>query len=263
MLAGRRINLEFVSANPTGPLHAGGGRWVAVGDAIANLLAAQGAEVHREYYLNDAGAQLDNVPRLALRPVPRAASRPSDGYQGQYLVDMAAELRAELGDDVTPDQACEWGYRKIVAEPAATTSAGSGCTSTRGSPSAPCTNGATSPTCSPSSRPANFVYDNDGARWLRSTDFGDQRDRVLVRSDGSTTYLCNDLAYHRDKFRRGFTHLIDIWGADHHGQVKSLQSGMEALGFDAGEPEIILGQFVKVVKDGQGGRACRSGRATS
>ncbi len=96
-----------------------------------------------------------------------------------------------------------------------------------------------------------FVYENDGARWLRSTDFGDQRDRVLVRSDGSTTYLCNDLAYHRDKFRRGFTHLIDIWGADHHGQVKSLQSGMEALGFDAGEPEIILGQFVKVVKDGQ------------
>ena len=96
-----------------------------------------------------------------------------------------------------------------------------------------------------------FVYEHDGARWLRTTDFGDQRDRVLVRSDGTTTYLCNDLAYHRDKFRRGFTHLIDIWGADHHGQVKSLQAGMEALGFGAGEPEIILGQFVKVVKDGR------------
>ena len=96
-----------------------------------------------------------------------------------------------------------------------------------------------------------FVYERDGARWLRSTDFGDQRDRVLVRSDGSTTYLCNDLAYHRDKFRRDFTHLIDIWGADHHGQVKSLQAGMQALGFAAGEPEIILGQFVKVVKDGR------------
>jgi len=98
---------------------------------------------------------------------------------------------------------------------------------------------------------SGVVYEHEGARWLRSTDFGDQRDRVLVRSDGTTTYLCNDLAYHRDKLRRGFTHLIDIWGADHHGQVKSLQSGMEALGFAAGEPEIILGQFVKVVKDGK------------
>jgi arginyl-tRNA synthetase len=95
------------------------------------------------------------------------------------------------------------------------------------------------------------VFDDDGARWLRSTDFGDSRDRVLVRSDGTTTYLCNDLAYHRDKFARGFTHLIDIWGADHHGQVKSLQAGVEALGFPHGEPEILLGQFVKLVRDGK------------
>jgi arginyl-tRNA synthetase len=96
-----------------------------------------------------------------------------------------------------------------------------------------------------------FVYENDGARWLRATDFGDQRDRVLVRSNGTTTYLCNDLAYHRDKLQRGFEHLIDIWGADHHAQVKSLQAGMQSLGFPAGTPEIILGQFVKVMKDGR------------
>ena len=144
---------------------------------------------------------------------------------------MAAQLHAELGDDVAPDAACEWGYSGSSTA-CTTTSVASACTSTPGSRNARCTNGATSPTCSRVLEERGVVYDNDGARWLRSTDFGDQRDRVLVRSDGTTTYLCNDLAYHRDKFRRGFTHLIDIWGADHHGQVKSLQAGMEALGSD-------------------------------
>ena len=97
-------------------------------------------------------------------------------------------------------------------------------------------------------------FDADGATWLRSTDFGDQRDRVLVKSDGSTTYLCNDLAYHEDKFARGWTHLIDIWGADHHGQVRSLQCGLEAIGIgtaEAPEPEIILGQLVKLERGGE------------
>src|SRR3954466_8073951 len=106
-LAGERINLEFVSANPTGPLHAGGGRWVAVGDAIANLLASQGADVHREYYLNDAGTQLD-VFGASLYARYRGEALPEDGYRGEYLVEMAGRLRAELGDDVTPEQACEW-----------------------------------------------------------------------------------------------------------------------------------------------------------
>ena len=114
-LAGQRINLEFVSANPTGPIHAGGGRWVAVGDALANLLAAQGAEVHREYYLNDAGNQLDT---FAASLMARIAGElpPEDGYQGEYLVDMAARCAAELGDDVTRGQAREWGYQRRGAQ---------------------------------------------------------------------------------------------------------------------------------------------------
>ena len=95
------------------------------------------------------------------------------------------------------------------------------------------------------------TYEQDGATWLRTSEFGDQRDRVLVRSDGSTTYLANDLAYHRDKFARGWQHLVDIWGADHHGQVKSVQAGMEALGYPPGEPEIILGQLVKLLRGGE------------
>jgi arginyl-tRNA synthetase len=100
-------------------------------------------------------------------------------------------------------------------------------------------------------RARGVVYEEGGATWLRATDFGDQRDRVLVKSDGTTTYLCNDIAYHRDKFARGSEHLIDIWGADHHGQVKSLQAGLEALGYPAGEPEVLLGQLVKLVKHGE------------
>ncbi len=255
VLAGRLINLEFVSANPTGPLHAGGGRWVAVGDAIANLLAAQGAEVHREYYLNDAGSQLDKF-RDSLYARYGGAEPPEDGYHGQYLVDMAAQLHAELGDDVTPDEASEWGHRRVVQSLRDDLARVGVHFDTWFSERTLHERGEVADVLAQLTA-KGFVYEHDGARWLRSTDFGDQRDRVLVRSDGTTTYLCNDLAYHRDKFRRGFTHLIDIWGADHHGQVKSLQAGMEALGFAAGEPEIILGQFVKVVKEGREVRMSR------
>ena len=254
-LAGRRINLEFVSANPTGPLHAGGGRWVAVGDAIANLLAAQGAEVHREYYLNDAGAQLDKF-RDSLDARYRGVEPPEDGYQGQYLVDMAAQLHAELGDEVTPDDASEWGHRLVVQSLHDDLARVGVHFDTWFSERTLHERGEVADVLEQLAA-KGVLYEHEGARWLRSTDFGDQRDRVLVRGDGSTTYLCNDLAYHRDKFRRGFTHLIDIWGADHHGQVKSLQAGMEALGFSPGEPEIILGQFVKVVKDGREVRMSR------
>ena len=248
-LAGQRVNLEFVSANPTGPLHAGGGRWVAVGDAIANLLAAQGAEVHREYYLNDAGTQLD-LFRDSLYARYRGEEPPADGYQGEYLIDLAQQLRAELGDDVAPDDAREWGYRRIVDGLRHDFERIGVYFDTWFSERALHERGDVDDVLRILDD-GKYTFDADGAHWLRSTDFGDQRDRVLVRSDGNRTYLCNDLAYHRDKFARGFTHLIDIWGADHHGQVKSLQSGLEALGFAAGEPEVILGQFVKVVKDGR------------
>jgi arginyl-tRNA synthetase len=256
-LTGRRINLEFVSANPTGPLHAGGGRWVAVGDATANLLAAQGADVHREYYLNDAGAQLDKF-RNSLFARYRGEEVPEDGYHGHYLVEMAAELRAELGDDVDPDTACEWGYRKIVA----------GLQDDLGRIGVHFDTWFSERTLHERGDVARVLadlvargvtYDSDGATWLRATEFGDQRDRVLIRSDGSTTYLCNDFAYHRDKLERGYTYLIDIWGADHQGQVKSLQVGMQALGYGEGVPEVVLGQFVKLV---QGGREVRISKRT-
>lgn len=248
-LDGLRINLEFVSANPTGPLHAGGGRWVAVGDALANLLAAQGAVVHREYYLNDAGNQLDTFA-ASLFARYEGREPPEDGYQGEYMIDMATRLRTELGDAVTVDQAREWGYRDAVR--ALQDDLGrigvrfDTWYSERSLHEAGDVKRALDDL-----RMRGVVFEQDGATWLRATDFGDPRDRVMVKSDGSTTYLCNDIAYHRSKFERGWEHLIDIWGADHHGQVKSLQAGMEALGYADGEPEVLLGQLVKLVKGGQ------------
>ena len=246
--AGRRINLEFVSANPTGPLHAGGGRWVAVGDALANLLASQGAEVHREYYLNDAGNQLD-IFGASLHARYRGEDPPDDGYQGAYLVEMADRMRGVLGDDVTEAQAREWGYRDVVEQIERDLARIGVHFDTWFSERTLHERGDVERVLATlADRGATF--EEDGAVWLRATEFGDQRDRVLVKSDGATTYLCNDLAYHEDKFARGWEHLIDIWGADHHGQVKSLQSGLEALGHPAGEPEVVLGQLVKLLRGG-------------
>jgi arginyl-tRNA synthetase len=248
-LAGSRINLEFVSANPTGPLHAGGGRWVAVGDALANLLAAQGAEVHREYYLNDAGNQLD-LFAASLHARYRGEPPPEDGYRGQYLVEMADRLRGELGDDVSEEQALAWGYEDVKLQLSDDLGRIGVHFDTWFSERTLHERGEVARVLADLAA-RGVTYEQDGATWLRATEFGDQRDRVLIKSDGSTTYLCNDLAYHEDKFERGWTHLIDIWGADHHGQVKSLQSGLEALGNPAGEPEVLLGQLVKVMRGGE------------
>jgi arginyl-tRNA synthetase len=245
-LDGLRINLEFVSSNPTGPLHAGGGRWVAVGDALANLLAAQGAEVHREYYLNDAGNQLDTFA-ASLFARYEGRKPPDDGYQGEYVIDMAERMRADLGDAVTVEQAREWGYLDAVRGLRDDLARIGVHFDTWFSERSLHEQGNVKRVLDDLDA-RGVLFEEDGATWLRATDFGDQRDRVLVKSDGSTTYLCNDIAYHRDKFERGWEHLIDIWGADHHGQVKSLQAGLEALGFPAGEPEVLLGQLVKLVR---------------
>ncbi|MET0420258.1 MAG: arginine--tRNA ligase [Acidimicrobiia bacterium] len=245
-LAGQRINLEFVSANPTGPIHAGAGRWIAVGDALANVLAAQGAEVHREYYLNDAGVQLDTFATSLLARF-NGEEPPENGYHGAYLVEMAEHLRATR-DELSFDDARE-SYRTVVASIREDLQRIGVEFDTWFSERDLHDTGAVAAILE-QLRDRGVVFDDDGAVWLRSTDFGDPRDRVLVKSDGSPTYLLADLAYHCNKLERGWTHLIDIWGADHHGQVKSLQSGMEALGHP-NEPEVLLGQLVKLMRGGE------------
>jgi arginyl-tRNA synthetase len=248
-LAGSRINLEFVSLNPTGPIHAGGARWVAVGDAIANLLAAQGAVVHREYYLNDAGGQLDTFG-ASLYARFQGQEPPEDGYHGEYLVEMASRLRSELGDAVTEEEAREWGYRDAVRSVQRDLERIGVRFDTWFSERALHERGDVSEVLE-TLRERGFTYEHEGAVWLRTSELGDQRDRVLVKSDGAPTYLLPDIAYHREKFARGWEHLVDIWGADHHGQVKSLQAGMQMVGFAPGEPEIILGQLVRIERGGE------------
>jgi arginyl-tRNA synthetase len=239
---GLRVDVEFVSANPTGPLHAGGGRWAAYGDALCNVLDRCGYVPHREYYLNDRGVQMELfAASLAARKAGEPP--PEEGYQGEYIVEWAAEM---------PDGAdpAEWGYERVKQD-LATSLRGIGVEfDTWFSEKSLVESGAIEATLA-DLREHGAAFDADGAVWLRSTDDGDDKDRVLVKSDGEPTYLLPDIAYHRDKFARGHQLLIDVWGADHHGYVSRLRAGVEALGHAPEELEIILGQLVSLVRGGQ------------
>jgi arginyl-tRNA synthetase len=238
---GLKVDVEFVSANPTGPLHAGGGRWAAYGDALCNLLERCGYVPHREYYLNDRGVQMGLFgASLAARRAGRDV--PEDGYQGEYIREWAAEMPA----DADP---AEWGYERVKRD-LADSLRGIGVEfDTWFSERSLVASGAIEATLA-DLRERGAAYDDDGAVWLRSTDHGDDKDRVLVKSDGEPTYLLPDLAYHRDKYARGHQLLIDVWGADHHGYVARLKAGLHALGHGTDEIEIILGQLVTLVRGG-------------
>jgi arginyl-tRNA synthetase len=238
---GLRVDVEFVSANPTGPLHAGGGRWAAFGDALCNVMARCGYVVHREYYLNDRGVQMQLFgASLAARKA--GTELPEDGYQGEYIVEWAAEM---------PDGAdpAEWGYERVKRDLAESLRGIGVEFDTWFSERSLVDSGAIEATLA-DLRGRGAAYDEDGAVWLRSTDYGDDKDRVLVKSDGEPTYLLPDLAYHRDKHARGHQLLIDVWGADHHGYVARLKAGLRALGHGPEELEIILGQLVTLVRGG-------------
>jgi len=245
---GERVNVEFVSANPTGPLHVGAGRWAAYGDSLCRLFERCGWDVHREYYVNDRGLQMTLfVESLVARQAGRAV--PEGGYQGQYIVDWAAEMP----DDADPRA---WGYERVTRDLADTLAAIGVKFDTWFSERSLVDTGALDATLRDLAA-AGALHDADGATWLRATDHGDRQDHVLVKSDGEPTYLLSDIAYHRDKFGRGFGHLIDIWGADHHGHVKRVKAGVEALGHDPAHLEILLGQLVTLER---GGEVVRMGR---
>ena len=258
---GESIMVEFVSANPTGPLHLGHGRQGTIGDAIASLLECTGWVVTREYYYNDAGTQIDRLAESVWARYQQLfgedAQLPEGGYQGGYVSEIASELVEAYGDRFVGDFSAE--VLEIMRNMAVRTlrkdqdrdlanagihfdvyflesflyedgRVGSTLEALRGT---------------------GKVFNRDGAVWLRTTEYGDQKDRVMIKSDGSPTYFLPDVAYHMNKWERGFHHVINVQGADHHGTIARVQAGLQALGLPDGYPEYVLHQMVRVERDGQ------------
>jgi arginyl-tRNA synthetase len=256
VLAGQRLNLEFVSANPTGPVHIGAVRWAAVGDALGRLLESSGAEVTREYYFNDAGAQIDRFAR-SLQAAAQGRPVPEDGYAGAYIDDIAAEVvAAEPGLLERPDDEQLAVFRargvELMWVEIRTSLAGFGVTfdvyfSERTLHEAGALDKAISRL-----REQGHVYEADGALWLRTTTFADDKDRVLVKSDGEPTYFAADCAYYLDKRERGFDRVLIMLGADHTGYVGRYKALVAAFGDDPDTHlEILIGQLVNLVKGGE------------
>lgn len=257
---GEKVQVEFVSANPTGPLHIGHARGAVVGDAIAGILSAVGYEVLREYYINDAGNQMHNLGRSVLYRYRELAGQtidfPDNCYQGDYIKDLARELLDKEGTvylekdeaEVIPaftdyaagnilegikDDLRDFGVvfdlyfseRVLYRD-----------------------NGVENLLLELEKK--DFIYREDGTRWFRTTAFGDEKDRVVVRQNGDPTYFAADIAYHRNKFSRGFQKVIDIWGADHHGYIPRMRAGIQALGHDAEALKVVLVQLVNLLRDG-------------
>jgi arginyl-tRNA synthetase len=239
--AGRSVNVEYVSSNPTGPLHAGGGRWGAFGDSLCRLLERCGHPTHREFYVNDRGTQVVLFGQ-SLLACKRGEPPPDNGYHGAYV----AEWAAEMPDDADP---VTWGRDRALRDVRESLEAMHVRFDTWASEQALVESGAMEATLA-ELRAAGHVYEQDGATWLRTTTFGDDKDRVLVRSDGEPTYFLPDIAYHRDKFTRGDL-VIDILGADHHGYVGRMRAALQALGHPPEDYEAIIGQNVTLVRGGQ------------
>ncbi len=257
---GRRVQVEFVSANPTGPLHIGHGRGAAIGDVLANILEVCGFDVQREYYINDAGNQMDTLGRSLYfryqQELGEPVEFPDNHYRGEYMRDLARELireegerfrRADLDDvltfftgyagskildgirddlDVFGVRFDRWfSERELHVRDAVRKTI-------------------------ELLRERGYIYDSEGAVWFRSTAFGDEKDRVVVRANGASTYFAADLAYHLDKFERGFDATVDIWGADHHGYIERMRAGVQALGQAKDDLRVVLVQLVNLLRGG-------------
>jgi len=254
--AGQHVNLEFVSANPTGPIHIGGVRWAAVGDALGRLLEASGATVTREYYVNDAGNQID-LFAASMLAAAKGEPVPENGYQGEYVAEYAARVVAQVPDvlSLLADEAQEVFRERglaIALEEIRSSLSGFGVDfDVWFSEKSLADTGAVEQALK-TLREQGHVYDSEGAVWLRTTDFGDDKDRVLVKGDGSTTYFMSDAAYYLDKRGRGFDRCIYMLGADHHGYVGRLRAIAACAGDDPSQTlEVLIGQLVNVVQGGE------------
>jgi len=292
---GRRVQVEFVSANPTGPLHVGHGRGAAYGAAVADLLVAAGYSVHREYYVNDAGRQMDILATSTwLRCLEQqgvAITFPGNGYQGQYILDIADKLVREHGsalmasaeqvmDGLPADEDAQGNGDKeahidaliarakqllgddnylLVFDRALNTIIGDiredlaefGVAYEEWFSERSLVNSGAVERAVQRLKDGQHLYEKNGAWWFRSTDFGDEKDRVVIRDNGQATYFASDIAYHMDKMERGFDHVIDIWGADHHGYVPRIKAALAALGDDPKRLNVLLVQFANLFRGGE------------
>ena len=253
-LAGHKINLEFVSANPTGPIHIGGTRWAAVGDALGRLLATQGADVLREYYFNDHGAQIDRFA-TSLIAAAQGEPTPEDGYAGAYINDIAAQVLQKAPDALSlPDADMRETFRAIgvdlmfahIKESLHEFGTDFDVYTHEDSMH---TSGRVDQAIARLRETGN-IYEKDGASWLRTSAFGDDKDRVVIKSDGKPAYIAGDIAYYLDKRQRGFDLCIYMLGADHHGYIARLKAVAAAFGDDPATVEVLIGQMVNLVRDG-------------
>ncbi|MBW3648871.1 MAG: arginine--tRNA ligase, partial [Actinobacteria bacterium] len=251
--AGQQINLEFVSANPTGPIHVGGVRWAAAGDALARLLEASGAKVTREYYFNDHGAQIDRFAQ-SLLAAATGGPAPQDGYGGAYIADIARSVLVQVPDALEQDDPQEVfrreGVEQMFAEIRASLHDFGVDFDVFFHENSLHESGAVARAVE-RLRTTGNLYEADGALWLRTTDFGDDKDRVVIKSDGTPGYIAGDLAYYLDKRERGFDRAVIMLGADHHGYVGRMMAMCAAFGDTPGvHLEILIGQLVHLVRGG-------------
>lgn len=253
--AGLKVNLEFVSANPTGPIHLGGTRWAAVGDALGRVLAATGAQVTREYYFNDHGAQIDRFSS-SLMAAAQGLPTPEDGYGGAYIQDIAAAIVAQRPDVLSQspqemqETFRELGVAMMFDQIKRSLHEFKTDFDVFFHENSLFTSGAVERAVATLKENGN-LYFADGAWWLRSTDFGDDKDRVVIKSDGAAAYIAGDIAYIEDKIARGHNLCIYMLGADHHGYIARLKAAAAALGHDPSQVEVMIGQMVNLVSGGE------------
>ncbi|MDE2387422.1 MAG: arginine--tRNA ligase, partial [Actinomycetales bacterium] len=256
-LVGVKLNLEFVSANPTGPIHMGGTRWAAVGDSLARVFEAQGAAVTREYYFNDHGAQIDRFARSLLASA-RGQEAPEDGYAGAYIVDIAQRVLAETAVNILelPEAEAQEAFRaagvELMFQEIRESLHDFGVDFDVYFHENSLYESKAVERAIERLRELGHIFESEGAVWLRSTTFGDDRDRVVIKSDGEHAYIAGDLAYYLDKRERGFDRCIYMLGADHHGYVPRMMALCAAFGDEPGNNlEILIGQMVNLMRDGE------------
>jgi arginyl-tRNA synthetase len=256
-----KVQVEFVSANPTGDLHLGHARGAAVGDSLCKVLAKAGYDVSREYYINDAGNQINNLANSVearyLQALGKDAQMPEDGYHGEDIVGIGKKLAEEYGDKFVEQDRDErlsffreYGLKYEMGKLKADLEEFRVSFDVWYSETSLYHNGKIDEALAKLTEKGH-IYEEEGATWFRSTTFGDDKDRVLIKNDGSYTYLTPDIAYHKDKLDRGFTKLINVWGADHHGYIPRMKAAIEALGYGKDTLEVEIIQLVHLYKNGE------------